>query len=461
MREIRFGRTFAALAACAACLAAACENDTPAPGPDTGGDPETKPATAYVISASAGEANYLLTADALDRGAVSAVGNGLETGSGTTWIFYGDSYLYRLQYNQGNAGVTTSYRLNGAGEVAARPKEYNITRFTSYGTYGESIITCSAVDTDRKDAEGNIAKGLGITWLDVQSETTRSKVVPGENFLGNGEYVTLAGILQVGSKLYTAPIPMGLSCYGSKAEGEKWVKYPDLVKTEDGGQNSGAYKKGELQGTQYPDEAWVAIYDNDSFDTPKLLRTDRISYACGRNRSQYYQTVWAADNGDVYLFSPGYARLQEDARQQTKLPAGVVRIKAGTEAFDPDYYCDLEAAAGGHAFFRCWHLTEDYFLLQMYTQGVNARGTGATRMAVFKGESRELRYVTGLPDPEVIASFGNTPYVEEGIAHLAVVTTDGERPAVYRLDPKSATAQRGLGVEADAISAVGKLTAIR
>lgn len=457
MTNIRcFRRAIAALAAC--CLAVACENDQENPAPEPGPTPGGDPVTTHVISATAGDANYLLTADALDAGRVSAVGNGLETATGTTWIFYKDLYLYRLQYNQGNAGVPTSYRLNGAGEVAARPKEYNITRFTTYGTYGSSIITCSAVDIDRKDAEGNIAKGLGITYLDVESETTRSKVAEGENFLGNGEYVTLAGILQVGDKLFTAAVPMGLSPYGSKAEGGKYVKYPDLVKTEDGGQNSGSYKKGELQGTQYPDEAWVAIYDNDQFESPKLIRTDKISYACGRNRSQYYQTIWAADNGDVYVFSPGYARLQEDTRQQTEHPAGVVRIKAGTEAFDADYYCNLEAAAGGHPFFRCWHLTEDYFLLQMYTQGINARGTGATRMAVFKGESCELRYVSGLPEPEVIASFGNTPYVEDGIAHIAVVTTDGEQPAVYRLDPKSAAATRGVNVEADAISAVGRLT---
>jgi hypothetical protein len=42
---------------------------------------------------------------------------------------------------------------------------------------------------------------------------------------------------------------------------------------------------------------------------------------------------------------PVYAKTMDDARQQTTLPAGVVRIPNGTEDFD-DYYCDLEAQSG-------------------------------------------------------------------------------------------------------------------
>ena len=44
-----------------------------------------------------------------------------------------------------------------------------------------------------------------------------------------------------------------------------------------------------------------------------------------------------------------------DARQQTTLPAGVVRIPKGQEDFD-NYYCDLEKQSGGKSFLRCWQL---------------------------------------------------------------------------------------------------------
>ena len=121
----------------------------------------------------------------------------------------------------------------------------------------------------------SVQKGIAITYLHVTDQIMKNRdVIRGENFLGNGEYVTFAGILEANNKIYTAPIPMGLSVYGSAFEDGKWVKYPELVKTEDGGSNSSSYEKGELQWTQYPNEAWVAIYNDENFNNPTLIRTD-------------------------------------------------------------------------------------------------------------------------------------------------------------------------------------------
>lgn len=435
-------------------LLSSCSEDDPAPV-----TPPNTETSDYVISAAVDDASYLVTAASLDTGEVTVRSNGYETPSGTQWVFYKDKYLYRLQYNQGSAGVTTSYYKNSNGNVQARPKEYTISnRFTTFGVFGSYIITAAPVDTDKGDAEGHMQKGLGLTYLDVENETTSSRVIDGENFLGNGEYVNFAGIVEANGKLYTAVIPMGLSTYGSAYENGKWVLYPDLVKTEDGGSNSSSYKKGELQWTQYPNEAWIAIYDDENFESPRLIKTDKISYACGRNRSQYYQTTWAADNGDIYVFSPSYSKLMTDARQQTTLPAGVVRIKSGATDFDPDYYFNIEAAAGGQSFLRCWHITGDYFLLQMYTQGLNAKGQGATKLAIYKGEDKSFKYVTGLPDPDLISSFGTTPYSENGVAYVSVSVTDGSQPAIYKIDPATGVATKGLVVNATSVNAVGKLS---
>lgn len=317
--------------------------------------------------------------------------------------------------------------------------------------------------------EETVQKGLAITYLHVTDQVMRNRdVIRGENFLGNGEYVTFAGILHANNKIYTAPIPMGLSVYGSAFEDGRWVKYPELVKTEDGGSNSSSYQKGELQWTQYPNEAWVAIYNDDTFTNPTLIKTDKISYACGRNRSQYYQTIWAADNGDVYVFSPSYAKIMNDEVQQTSLPAGVVRIKAGATDFDANYYYNIEEHSGGNSFMRCWHITGDYFLLQMYTQGIDSRGIGATRLAVFNATggtdgNGELKYVTGLPEPDNIASFANTPYCEGDAVYVGVVPVSANQGevlenAIYKINPVTATATKGLVVKATGISAIGKLT---
>ena len=216
------------------------------------------------------------------------------------------------------------------------------------------------------------------------------------------------------------------------------------------------YVEGELQWTQYPNECWVAIFDDATMTTKKLIKTDKISYACGRFKSQYYQTIWEAGNGDVYVFSPSYAKTMKDARQQTTLPAGVVRIPNGQEDFD-SYYCDLEKQSGGKSFLRCWHIADDYFLLLMYDRPLTETGFEAKELAVFKAESKKLTYVTGLPSADLISGFGNTLYAENGYAYMAVTTTDGY-PAVYKIDPSSATATKGVAVEATQITGIGKLS---
>jgi hypothetical protein len=417
--------------------------------------------TGYVISAAAGDANYLLKAASLDEGSVTAVGTGLETPTGTIWHFYQDKYLYRLQYNQGNAGVTTSYQLGSNGGIEERDYQYNITRFTTYATAGDYVMTISAVDTDKADDKGNKAKGLGLNYLHAEEERLMQTTIPGENFLGNGEYVTFAGVVEANNKVYVSVVPMGMSAYGVLADGGKWVVDPDKVATHDGGSYSNAYKAGTIPGTQFPDSAWVAIYDNEQFSgqTPTILRTGKIGYACGRVQSQYKQTICAADNGDVYVFSPGNGRTATgEYYTQGSLPSGVIRIKKGAKEFDPTYYVNIESLGDKQPMYRAWHITGDYFLLQMYTNGINGMAQEVGKLAIYKGEDKTLTYIQGLPEPAVIKSFADNPYCEKGVAYMPVVTTDGSSPALYRIDPLTATAKKGVTVVADAVSAVGKLT---
>ena len=425
-------------------------------------------ATSTSGSGSAGATNVLVTTEALDSGSVTVKNNGLVNDGATQWVFYKDRYLYALTYNQGNATTTRSYILNSNNEVQARSNEFAAKRFTTYGIFDKYIITSSTGDgsTDYADANGYLPKSFLLSYFDVAAETytnndTKDKVYFAENFLGNGEYVTLAGILDSNNKLFSVPVPMGLSQYGSAAENGKYILpgNADLVKTEDGGSNSSSYKKGELQWTQYPNECWVAIFDDATFKTKKLIKTDKISYACGRYKSQYYQTIWAADNGDVYVFSPSFAKTMSDARQQTTLPAGVVRIPSGKTTFD-DYYCNLEEQTGGKSFMRCWHISDDYFMLLMYDRPLTQTGYTANQLAIFKAGTQKLTYVTGLPSTDLISGYGNAPYADNGFAYMPVSTTEGH-PVVYKIDPVTAQATKGVTVEATQISGVGKLSFIK
>lgn len=447
----------------------ACDDD-PSTGGGDGGDDDNN--AEYVIAASVtasgNTTNVLVNAESLDEGTVTTINNGVVNDGATYWVFFKEQYLYALTYNQGEAGGTRSYIMDASGELKKRSAEFGVKRFTTYGIYDKYIMTSSTGDgpTEWNDENGYTPKVFLLSYLDPAAETfttndTQNKAYLSENFLGTGEYVTLSGMLEHNNKIYTAAVPMGLSQYGTKDQNGKWVLpgNEDLVKKESGGSNSSAYKKDELQWTQYPNECWVAIFDDVTMTSKKLIKTDKISYAAGRNKSQYYQMIWAADNGDVYVFSPSFAKTMTDARQKTTLPAGVVRIPSGSTEFD-DYYCNLEALTNGNSFLRSWHIADDYFMLLMYDRPLTETGYVANQLAIFKAGDKKLTYVTGLPSTDQISGFGNQPYVEKGNAYVTVTFNEGGgNPAIYKIDPATASATKGLTIEATQVSGVGKLTA--
>ena len=465
--EKRFFTWALAAALCVGGALTSCSDDDTTPDGGNGNGGTTTPGTSkYVIAAKADEGTYLVTSESLDEGTVTVLGNGTEAIGASYWIFYGQQYLFGLQYNDGNAGTGTSYALNAATGKVKEAREYTFNRITTYGTWGDNVITCSTNDgSQEKDTQGNFAKYLQFNYLNVHSGNTTTGKRIAENFLGNGEIVSFAGFVEANGKLYTSVVPMGMSHYGVNTFPEK-ITDRDLIAKSDGGSGSGKYTAGQIPSTQYPDNAFIAIYSGDSFDeTPVIVKTDKIGFASGRKKSQYYQTIWAADNGDLYVFSPGYGRTATSSADLKKvtgqLPSGVVRIKAGETQCDANYYYNLEEQGTGHPMFRCWHITADYFLLQMYSEGtMSGKNAPTNELAVFKGESGKLTQVTdGLPAQEQISSLGD-PFCENGVAYVPVTTKDGEAPALYKIDPATAKATKGLTIIThNSVSAIGKLAA--
>lgn len=454
MKKINF---YTAAAMVLALGMTSCSSDEPINNGDT---PISQTASKFVLAVGADKANFLVTADDLTSGKLSTVGNGLTTDAATNWLTWGDSRLLGLVYKQGNPATAMSFFVNAAGKAEKTTVQYDVKRYSTYGLYGDYVLTGAHVNSNLKDEAGRVAKGLEASCLNVKNGELKTVNMPGENFLGNGEYVTFAGFQQSGNMLYTGIIPLGLSVYGSAAEGGKYVKYPDLVAKEDGGEKSSSYKKGELQWTQYPDEAWVAVYDGMNLEgTPTLIKNDKISYPAGRFKSQYYQMIWPDDKGDLYVFSPNFSRIYYTGEEQrSKLPAGVVRIKKGEKKFDDSYYVNLEAQADGHSFLRVWPAGESRFLLQMFSGEMGKNAEGATKLAIFDAATGKLTYVSGLPE-EGSYSFVAvvTPLYDNGKVYFPVNMNTGN-PRVYVIDVKTATAQAGAEVEGNSLSSISKLT---
>ena len=407
----------------------------------------------------------------------------------TDMLYYATQYVHRDDFKQYNVVM-----LDECQDIS--PLQFEVVkmcktprgRLIAVGDEKQSIYSFMGSNLDSlqaiKNAPNTVTLPLSMTYRCAQDIVAEAcKVFPDgivaapgavKGFVGDGTFKDAqegdfilcrnnAPLVDANNKIYTSVIPMGMSKYGIK----KWpeaVTDQELVTKTDGGSGSGAYTAGVIPSTQYPDNAYVAIYSGTNFnETPVIAKTDKIGYACGRMRSQYYQTIWAADNGDVYVFSPGYGRTAVSSSDLKKVtgqkPSGAMRIKAGATDFDPDYYVNFEEIGTKHPIFRCWHISEDYFLLQLYKKGAEDMINGGTsadvsELAVFKAEDQTIMPVTGLPAD---GKFGGEPYGEKGYAYMAVTVTTGEKPAFYKIDAKTGKAVKGLTVEADAITTVGKM----
>lgn len=132
-----------------------------------------------------------------------------------------------------------------------------------------------------------------------------------------------------------------------------------------------------------------------------------------------------------------------DPNQKTILPAGVCRIPAGETEFD-DYYCDIESQADGKSFMRCWPAGGNFFLLVMYDRPLTQSGFAGTDLAIFDATSQKLSYVTGLPAN--VSSIGKTVFTKDSKVYIPV-NVENEYPAIYRIDPATAQASKGVTID--------------
>lgn len=450
----------------------ACDsNDDPVDKPDDGDDNKTT--EKYIIAASGAEAIYLLETDNINEGTLTTKGAAAEVESATAWLFPKNKYAYRLVYAQGNAGTGSSFMLDESGHLVEREIAFSITdRFTTYGTYKDFIICGASGATDQYDAADTDKSypkyGVTFTYLNVEEQTKYTKTAVTENMLGNGERYTVSGIVESNGKFFTALCSEGYSPHGvwknKDVIAERLTAAGEDVDATITKTEAGLYSS--IGSSMFPNEVAVAIYEGTSFENPVIITDDRLSAATSRYRSQFYSTIDVAENGDVYVFSSNHAGAREGI-YKSDTPSGALRIKAGATSFDQSYFCNITEISDGHSMYKAWHITGNTFLLQMFAEKgyfTSGNGPNTNRLAIINMETKNFKWVTGMPDDSVISSLGNFPYFEDRKAYMPVVfkaASEGgtaDSPAVYIIDSSTGVATKGLIINADnGVSAIGKL----
>lgn len=209
---------------------------------------------------------------------------------------------------------------------------------------------------------------------------------------------------------------------------------------------------GSIGTVKYPDSCWVVKMDT-ALNIKAVYGDDRISYACGQFRSQTLNSIYKADDGNVYVFSNSY-------ESTTKLPAGALRIKKGAEGFDKDYYFNIQSELGGYKFRRVWPITGSKSILELYDDKTPTSTGAARHYAVIDMVTKSHVDVTGLPDKLNITSgstTGDVPMVYDGKIFIPI-TQRGGYAALYNVDPNTGVATKGITVTGAAtIRSVGYL----
>ncbi|WP_339713734.1 DUF4374 domain-containing protein [uncultured Kriegella sp.] len=374
----------------------------------------------YIITAtptaSEGVADYILTADELNQGIISTEGNGVEQDGTYRYYVTNNNKFFSLLYGQGNPGAVTTYELNEEGTLD------KLSDFQS-----ETVQAFAAVDNDillikiSRNTESPYAY-----WYRLDTETSQFVAEGQINTQElankeNGELAFFSWITQVGDKIYLPYFTVKACC-------------------------------NDTFGTDYPDEANIAVYSYPEMELETVIHDDRTS-SIGR---YFVNGLTVDEKGDAYAFSSGVATTNGEL--STTKPSSITRINQGETTFDESYLFNVEEAIGGKYVTTHMYLGSGKFLVHLGLSEEKGAYTTGKEFAIIDVYSETVTEVSGTPAVEdiVLVTARNNYVSEDGAtAYVGITTETGSY--VYNIDVATATATQGLEVQGGVITAISEL----
>ena len=363
--------------------------------------------------ASTGVADYLLTASDLDKGSISTVGNGVEQDGTYRYYVTHNNKFFSMLYGQGNPGAVTTYSVSGG----------KLNKLSNFQT--ETVQAFAPVNDDilLVKIPRNIATPLA-SWYKVN---TNSLLISGEGTIdvqapsNNGESAHFSWIKQVGNKVYAPYFSIKACC-------------------------------NESFGTNYPNNAWIAVYSYPEMKLEKVIKDDRTSFI-GR---YFTDGLGLVENGDVYAFSSSVA-VTNGILSSTK-PSAITKIKAGTTEFDLSYFLDFETVSGGNVITNWLYIGNNNFVVNATPKAEKGAYTVGKTIGILNVVDKTFKKVSGIPVSTDISSVTTSNYTPNDgkTAYIGLNLKDGTS-YVYKIDATSVTGTKGLKVEGGLITAIQHL----
>lgn len=401
------------LASAFAFLGISCSSDDDNPAPEPGAnDPTAKYIVTATPEATEAVADYILTTPSLSEGNISLVGNGIEQDGTYRYYITNNNKFFSLLYGRGNPGAVTTYALDVNGTLSKTSNFLAETVHTFTNVDDEVLMTKVSRNSESPYAD----------WYRLDTNTSQ---FVGEGQINTadlapaGEQAFFTWMTQVGDKVYAPFMSIKACC-------------------------------NDAFGTEYPDQAWVAVYSYPEMQLEKIIEDDRTSFI-GR---YFVNGLGVDEQGDTYAFSSGVAT-SNDIATSTK-PSAVTLIKAGETEFDQDYYFNLAEASGDYYMTNQFYMENGKFLVFMDPNSGKGSYTTGRKLAIVDVYAKDITWVTGVPDEEAITTLSVNNYVSEDDSSIFVGITTAEGSYIYTIK-KDATATRGILVEGGTITAISKL----
>ena len=395
-----------------AVLASACDkNDDKQPDPILVDGDE-----AYVIGVGVGSgsssSHYLVQAKDLLSGKISLLNNGiLQEG-------------YREYLNINNF----FYAIGGLG----------VHNVDAYYIANDNQLTAKTGLSFDNGADDYMAVGNGKTLLGV-------KVATDANYDGNVEFTTID--TDNYSFLNNKTTVSVKDIYVAKDKDHGWSHSGLAISGNKAFQTIFPISSSSTGwATPNVDTTYVAVYSYPEFKLEKVIKDTRTGPA---GAPVNISGIFATESGDVYtIFHAGYGF---DHKNKLKDPA-ILRIKAGTDVFDQDYYFKTEGIPNGGKIIKATYVGNNKLLAQMYTkeQATQWDQKDLTYAIVDLVEQR----ITAVKNSPVY-EFSESAFVDGDKAYVPAKV--GATLNIYQIDIPTATATKGVEIEASFVKGIGKL----
>lgn len=354
-------------------------------------------------------ADYLLTADSITSGTISAIGRGVEQQG---WRYYTTAANKYFSVGYGDNNVI-GYTLDDAGI------------FNESGKMVFERMDCMS------PAYNNNFIAIGAPW-------------------GGGSYNCTLQLIDVESVSVQKEVVHPIYSLGVKDTLNKW---PTTALVKDNKLYVSFYPlHGATWKTPQTDTAYISIFSYPEMAYEKTIKDTRTGPIGFYGNSP---AMILNEKGDLYTVSPNsYAA----GYTQVTKSSGILKVKAGESEFDKNYFFDVEAKSGYKVLTACYAGNGKAVARVVPDQKAEVLG-GWTAFKVtvpnFKMVVLDLenQTVTDVADIPLHGGQYATPFLVDG-DKVYVSINSGTETNIYQIDPSTAKAVKGAkidGIEAQAI----------